>query len=334
MKLIARGLILSSALAILVPCAALAATDYVSNAADGLAHSSVYVAPGTGGTNADTAGKLAARLTTSDNIVLVMLPASAEADSGLDIATIASKLSDKLGNGKIIGIAVGNKVVGFAPSLPTGVAADQMQRASSVSNDPFTALGTFVQNIHSWQTAHPAPTPAPSGSDSGGGIPWFLVIVVIACLLVAAAAFVAFVGGSHSESASGQPHFDAPGPVRNLLVQIAGKRDQIDDPALSRLVYQICLDIEHYFKTSTVNRKSDSATFAKSLTEIDDIVTKYIEVQDNARYYTNPSQWLAKERGSLEDFSAFVLKSIQDGNDVALGSYSPDSHALPDRRDA
>ena len=161
MRDIAKASALAFVLALLAPNVAFAA-DYIKDAAEALKKSSVYVAPGTEGTDRDTAGKLQTRLRSDDNIVLVMLPSAAEAEIGADITTIATRLSQELGNQRIIGLAVGNKVVGYALSLPSGVAADRMRRARSVSNDPITALGTFAQNIHIWQAENPQPQPSPS----------------------------------------------------------------------------------------------------------------------------------------------------------------------------
>jgi len=337
LKLITKGLVLAAILVLLAPSAALAA-DPISDAAAGLSHSSVYVAPGTEGTNADTAGLLAARLTANDGIVLVMLPAGATSALGTDLSAIASALSEKLGGGKIIGLAVGNQVVGFAPSLPANVAADQMHRADSVSNDPITALGTFAQNIHIWQGENPTPAPVqPSGgSGSGAGFPFWILA------LLAGALGVVFVGlfasgklsGSLAASSDVKHHFNAPGPVKDLLDRIAAKREQINDPTLARLVYQICLDVEHYFATSSGDTKADAATFAKSLVDIDAIVAKYIDVQDNRYYWRKPDEVLDQVKESLADYSAYVLDSIKNGNDASLREFKLKAYVLAAQREA
>jgi len=160
MKRMSKAIALAVVLALLAQNAVFAG-DYITNAVQALRHSPVYVDPNTEGTDGDTAGKLQTRLNSDDNIVLVMLPSTAETELSADIHTIANRLSEQLGDQHIVGLAVGNKVVGYALSLPSGVAADQMRRAQSVSNDPITALGTFVQNIHLWQKEHPQPTPTP-----------------------------------------------------------------------------------------------------------------------------------------------------------------------------
>jgi hypothetical protein len=142
---------------LLIATSTVFAQDYITDAVNALKNAPVYVAPGTEGTDNDTAGKLQSMLRNNDNIVLIMLPEGAE--TGTDISTIVVSLSEKLGNKYIIGLAVGKKVIGYAPTLASGIAADQMRRANSVSNDQVTALGTFAQNIHLWQADNPHPTP-------------------------------------------------------------------------------------------------------------------------------------------------------------------------------
>jgi hypothetical protein len=323
-------------LVLLVAQSALAA-DYIAEAAAGLAHSSVYVAPGTAGTDSNTAAALGARLTAGDGIVLVMLPAGASAELGLDIPTIAARLSEALGGKRIIGLAVGDELAGYAPSLPSGVASDQMHRAQSVSNDPITALGTFAGNIHIWQGEHPTPTPAPvppaPGSESGSGFPIAILLVMIVVLI--GGAWLAFVlaSGKLTEQVVDGTRFNAPGPVRDLLARIALEGDRVEDPTLSRTVRQICVDIEHYFASSSGDMKGDSALFSKNLTDVDRVLTKYIDVQDNRRYYKDPDSLMVQVKEALDDFSDYVITSIRNGNEVALRAYKLNAYVLSAQRE-
>jgi len=170
MRHITKAVVPTMILAFLTASPVLAG-DYITDIVQALQRAPVYVAPYTEGTDNDTAGKLQTRLNSNDNIVLVMLPSTAEVEFGVDIYTIASRLSEQLENQRIVGLAVGNKVVGYAPNLPVGVAADQMRRAQSVSNDPITALGTFAQNVHLWQKEHPQPTSSPMPTPTPTAVP-------------------------------------------------------------------------------------------------------------------------------------------------------------------
>ena len=147
------------ALSLLVP-RSVSAGDYVIDAIEALKASNVYVAPGTEGTDYDTANKLEKTLITDDNIVLVMLPSDALV--GTDLYTIARRISEGLGNQKTIGLAVGREVIGYSLILPEGVASDKMMRANSVSHNSVAALITFTQNIHSYVMYNPQPTLVPT----------------------------------------------------------------------------------------------------------------------------------------------------------------------------
>lgn len=160
MKWVRKTLVLVLFLALLIPCGSVRAGDYVLDAIEALKTSNVYVAPGTPGTDYNTVAELQAHLREGDNIVLVVLPP--EALVGTDMYSIAQKISVGIDNNKTIGLAIGREVIGYSPLLPDGVASDKMHRASSVSNDPVTALITFTQNIHSWLEDNPQPTPTPA----------------------------------------------------------------------------------------------------------------------------------------------------------------------------
>lgn len=134
--------------------------DYVAAAVAGLRTSNVYVYPSTPGTDYNTENNLKRSLLDSDGIVLIILPSDALKDT--DVRSIAQKISSGLNNQKTIGLAVGNELFGYSIILPEGVAYDKMERASTVSIDPITALTIFTQNIHAWQTYNPQSTPTPS----------------------------------------------------------------------------------------------------------------------------------------------------------------------------
>lgn len=284
------------------------AVDYIKDAAEALKLSPVYVAPGTEGTDNDTAGKLQTRLNSDDNIVLVMLPTAAEA--GTDISTIASRLSQALGNQRIIGLAVGNEVVGYAPTLPAGVAADQMRRAKSVSNDPITALGTFVQNVHVWQREHPQPKPSPIESPSNGAPAWPLLLLFV------------LIGGIGTTIVFTTRRKAALNQVNDLLSKIAQERDRVHDWELKEALSQICVDITRYFQSGSNNKKGDALFFRDRLMEATQVLAKYIEIQDGTRYYDTPDILLEQGKDALTDFSQYVLASIKRGTNADLRAYS------------
>ena len=334
MRYIVKAAALVVVLALLVPNTVLA-QDYITDAAQALQHASVHVAPDTEGTDSDTAGRLQTRLKKDDNIVLVMLPAAAEAKLGADIPTIATRLSEALGNQRIIGLAVGNDVVGYAPTLPPGVASDQMRRAKSVSNDPITALGTFAQNMHIWQAENPQPKPSPSPLDSPqeGGLSWLVwLVIAIAGFSVAGIAIIATIRGMATQPSTERTRFRAPDHVKDLLAKIARERGQITDRELKAVLYQMCVDIEKYFASSSKDKGKDALFFRDRLTEVARVLAKYVEVQENPRYYYEPRADLERGKTSITDFSHYVLESIRRGHAVDLLDFTVDTKILQAQR--
>ncbi|OGH16432.1 MAG: hypothetical protein A3C30_04545 [Candidatus Levybacteria bacterium RIFCSPHIGHO2_02_FULL_40_18] len=329
MKHIAKAVALA-VLALLAPHVVFA--DYITDAAQALKNAPVYVAPGTEGTDKDTAGKLQERLNKDDNIVLVMLPAAAESSLGADITTIASRLSEELGNRRIIGLAVGNNVVGYAPTLPAGVAADQMRRARSVSNDPVTTLGTFVQNMHIWQRENPQLNPPPLDSPEKGGLSWFVWLGIAVVIVLVVIAVLAVVASQETESSTEKTRFRAPDQVKELLAKIVRERWQIKDSELKDALYQLCVDIERYFSSSSKDKKRDSLFFRDRLNEVAQVLAKYADVQDNPRYYTNWGEELQRGKESITDFSEYVLESIRRGSAEDLFDFRVNTNILQAQR--
>ncbi len=335
-----RSIVKTAVLAVLVLLAPtmVLAQDYITDATEALKNAPVYVAPGTDGTDNDTAGKLQTRLNKDDTIVLVMLPSAAEAELGADISTIAARLSEKLGNKHIIGLAVGNNVVGYAPTLPAGVAADQMRRAKSVSNDPVTALGTFTQNMHTWQERNPHPTVQPTVSpldqSEEGGLSWvaWLGIGVAGFFAVVGLAFLAARVTEDTPADRERTRFKAPDQVRDLLDKIARTRGQVGDKELSGTLYQMCLDLEKYFESNSKDKKRDSHFFRDRLTEVSEVLAKYIHVQQNPRYYYEPGAELERGKTSIIDFSKYVLDAIRRGHAADLLDYKVNTNILKAQR--
>ncbi|OGC58160.1 hypothetical protein A2976_00945 [candidate division WWE3 bacterium RIFCSPLOWO2_01_FULL_41_9] len=231
------------------------AQDYVSDAIEALQDNGpVYVAPDTAGTDINTAAKLQRALREGDNIVLVMLPESDGVDS--DILSIVRRLSEDLGDSSIIGLSVGRDVIGYAPTLPAGVAADQMRRANSVSNDPVTALITFAQNIHLWQgenpqpTATPLPTPTPSPVQNTERKPIWIVFLGIGIAL----ALILFLLVPRLRSLNGNVEVGASlsretqqdlVEAKNALETIYTHTKQVTRPEIRRILEEIYSIVAH-----------------------------------------------------------------------------------------
>lgn len=175
------------------------AGDYVSEAVAALQTSNVYVAPGTPGTDNETAAKLKFFLKEGDGIVLVMLPA--EAMQNTNIFDIARSISEGLNNQKIIGLAVGKELIGYSVLLPEGTVTDMMDRAENITLEPVSTLITFSQYAASWVAKNPLPTPFPtprptmqpielpkidvSTTQGKASIGFLILVLVIAIIILA-----------------------------------------------------------------------------------------------------------------------------------------------------
>lgn len=332
MRFLARTALLAVVLALLVQNMVLAG-DGITDAAQALQHTPVYIVPGTEGTDVYTSGKLQELLRNNDGIVLVMFPAAMETELG-DFSTIASRLSEKLGNQRIIGLAVGNKLVGYSLTLPVGVAADQMRRAESVSNDPITALGSFARNIHLWQANQPkqptpvpspTPTPLPSESPKEGGLSWLLWLFVV--LAAAVTVFIIYLW-YEAQNNKEEVNFEVPGPIKNPLKSIYQKRMRINDRELQERCEDLCKDIVRYFQVGSNDELQDARFIKDRLVEVLKVLDKYVDIQENPRYYFYPQAELEKGKQSIVGFSDYVLESIRRGAAVDLASYTVNTEIL------
>jgi hypothetical protein len=307
------------------------AEDYLSEVANGLKTSPVYIAPGTDGTDANTAADLRRKLNSDDNIVLVILPESAQTAIGDDLGSFVDKLSKAVGSQRIIGLTVGDQAVGYASTLPTGTAEDLMHRAASVSTSNVETLGTFVRNIHQWQTEHPeAKTTKPSAEEDGGTSLWFIISVMIALLVSVGVYFYGRL--QRSRTGESRKRFHGPEKIREQLSEIAHLRDDVTDPDLQATLYRCCADIERYFERYSSNEVLDAIAFEGHLDSVLDVLKKYVDVQNHPRDFNGPEAKLRQGKQSIEDFAEYVIESIRNGNDVNLIEYSVNTDILSAQR--
>mgnify|MGYP001610990055 CR=1 FL=1 len=291
--------------------------------------SPVYVAPGTEGTDGNTAGKLLARFTQDDFIVLVMLPASAGKEIGPDINTFATRIYNELNDGRTVGLSVGRKVVGYSPRLPAGVAADLMVRADNVSNDSVTAIGTYLQNVRRWLKENPQPTPTPlpilpqSGENGWSWLLWVVLVIIVTIIVI-----LYRMLQSTPNPDGLVVNFNVPGPIKSLLVKVTTDGQLVHDVELKQKLGKLRVDLEWYFKKCCSDEKRDAYFFKDRLKEAIRVLTKYRDAQDDPRYYNDPEEVMGMGKTALLDFCEYVLQSIKNGNDVALFGYKVDTRIL------
>lgn len=326
-------LLLSVALAIIYVAPSALAADWVTTVSDGLKHSSVYVAPGTEGTDSNTATSFEQDvLFGNDNIVLVMLPASAKAEVG-DLTSFAKQLSSAIGTQHIIGLSVGTQTLGYASQMPPGTAENAMLNATTAASNPKDALTVFVQNIHTWQREHPeAKTTAKPSSPKSGGVPWFLWLLLVIIVIGASVAIALAATARRSRSGTQHKRFKAADQINGQLSEVTALAAQVNDVAFRRTLDQCCTDIERYFQSYTSDKTGDAQTFRNHLNSVLSVLRKYIEVQNSPRYYNSPDEKMRQGKQSVTDFADYVLKSIRRGNDAGLLDYKVDTDILQAKR--
>lgn len=310
--------------ALLLGFPALAAADQqVTTVAAAISVSPVYVTPEIEGAN-DVTSELLRQLHESDYIALVLLPDGAASDPN----TFARQLSDLLQNERIIGLAIGDQLIGYAPRMPAGVADDLMRRAESVATTTPEALGTFVRNVHKWQAANPEPKPP---SPPAPPIDLSPVVPIGGAVLVAAVA----VGGvviwrknrMDQMAYAGYIRLRSPRRYRRTLKSIMRHRDELGGGSLFEALTQICKDADHYFQ----DKPGDNAAILhEDLRKIDEVLKRYLKIKASPRYYTDADALLRQGSSSILDFQDFVLKVARQGNDLAISDYTVDTGILND----
>lgn len=324
-------------LAITGPAVA-ATNDTLTTVVSALKASPVYVAPGTETTDSNTAPTLKGELTTNDDVVLVMLPQSAAGDVG-DPMSFAVSLSQQIGPQHIIGLTVGSHEVAYStsPALPASQATDLMGRAHSVSMSTVETLQSFVHYVHAWQQSNPepprpSPTTAKAKSSSGNSgiditVP-VLVGVIAACI---ALGFWRISSGGRRTSSRPTPKATVvPEGIESLLTRCRQLTSQIAPSSeLYRILSEAWSDVESYFIRSK-DAAANASIMQDHLDRVRRVLERYIDLQQNPRYYRDPDSAKARAARSLTQFAEWVLEAVRDGSDVDLASFEVDTAMLTD----
>lgn len=304
--------------------------DYITDVLNALENTNVYVDPSIDGPDKTITAKLQKIIANSSNIILVVLPDDAKENG--DIHSIANEISRKKGDQYIIGISVGNEVLGYASSLPAGVAADQMKRADSVSNDPVTALFTFSQNMNSWLAKNPQPTPTVVYEDGKEPMRLTPLIMILLISGVSSMFYVLHILIRPKKPDNEKTNFKAPVQIKTLLGEISQSRVNIEDDEFKDILQTMCLDIERYFTHESEDKDRDAVSFKERLVDVLEVVQKYVEIQNNQRYFYESQEQMTKGKESVRDFSIHVLESIRQGNAAELLDYKVNSNILQAQR--
>lgn len=294
--------------------------DYFADIASKLALSPVYVHP-EANVPADTSGKLRSLLTKNDRISLALLPGEVVEYLAMSPYEIVSRLSEELNHDRILGLAVGTEVVGYARILPDGLADEQMARAAQISNrNPVNALTAYVNYIHKWVAEHnhvlvtptpeptstpiPTPTPQPKDTPSEDGVglgTWlFGGLSTIGLLL----------GGAIYFRNRQKPNYRL--QIEGHLEKLRQLIPDIRDYELQSLLRAI----DHDAKASLISsgRQLDPGLLASNLGALTRIMNGYIQVQNNPSGYDKPQELLAQWKSGAERLHGTLDISIKQIN--------------------
>lgn len=308
---------------------AYAEDDSVEQAIEELGSSNVYIEPGTPGTTDQTESSLQSKLQSDDGIILVMIPESDE-----PITQIAKEIDDATGNDSIIGLAVGNDVLGYSTALPDGVAADLMQRADNVSTSTVEALVTFTRTTHTYEAQNPDvfdPPPPPGAAPAEDGLAiWPFVLLGVLLVVAIVAAFIVAAGRRQSSDVVRLKK--SPDQVKSELQSILNLRVSVQDQELRHAITQVVSDTESFFRRSVRSSghdtEQDAEVYLRHLRGLSDVLKRYIDIQENPRFYDEPRQLLRSGAAAVDSFGEFVLESIKRDSVTQLTRYKVDTDIL------
>lgn len=312
----------------LPPAAALAAGGDDTGLILGLKEKPVFVDEGAPGATPDTAGEILELLKSGDGIVILMLQ-----DNGNNTAeTVAADVNQRLGGNRIVGVTVGEQAAGHSTILPAGVASDLMKRASTVSVSPAETLRTFILNVHDWQARHPK-APAAKPMEDGGGNRAVLFFVIGSLVLGVTLVIIVILGlVATTEKEDTVRLKKSPDRVRDQLHKLLEVRKQIKDPTLRATLTQIASDVEAYFRRTKDAARLDQDAFAKHLDSLNDVLVKYVDVQDNPRFFDHPEDLLQSGSEAATSFAYFVLETVRREGRRSITDFRVDTNILSAQR--
>lgn len=301
----------------------------LSEIAESLQQSPIYVGEGFPGVDDAVISRLDRQLYDDDQILLVLLPrVEYEAFTADDLAR---DLSELLGDQHIVGLALGDEVVVHAPVLPTGVGTDLMDRATSLANNnPVTALSTFVQNVHKWQADNPMPTPPPppveqteENGEEGSSVAWYALGLGLAGAFVAAILWIRIMRG-RGFSVGAQA---VRGQIGSTLNAIQQQRNQVHDYELRQIIDGLVQDV-HRFLSDKSRHLSELENLGDRLEDVEEILVQYLDIQDNRIYHRRADERMQTGKEAIRAFKDSVLEKILQGSDQQLLSFRLNTNIL------
>lgn len=315
-----------------------AARDGIGDAVAALGQSNVYIEPGLPGTDGDTVVYFQGFLHSDDHIVIVMMSQSSMSDEA-----IAQEILGSLGDKEVLGLYVNGRVSAYSNWLPANVVNKAMDDAESVSSmTPKETLTTYVRLIHQYQVGHPEVFETITSTETAADNSTSFTPVAVAggSVLLAIAAIFAIVTSrkrkSKSQSVAKPAITYAPGPVQSRLLRIQKLKLDIRDTAMTSKLDTIISDIEEFFNRSVKSESRDTSkeayNFEQKLRDVVTLLERYIDIQDNPRYYDGSDQLLRSAIGSVDTLAETVLQSIKDQNSQRVLEFRVSNDLLTTQR--
>lgn len=299
---------------------AYAAEDAITTAINTLQRTNAYIAPATDGTTSTSLSEIKQVLKEGDHVVVVMVPASGTAISQSEAA---NRILSSLKEPAILVLAYDRNVDAYSNRLPDTVTVDLINRAKSIARSPVEITTVFVNEVHKYQAAHPDPTPEPStpsastSPQSQPGFNWLILVVIVVAVVLVAETGVAI----YTKIRDPYPVRHAPSLVGEKLHAIKRLMPQINDSRLVNDLARIVKDSGAFFKRAKDVSQSDIQGFARRLGTAIDLLTKYIDIQNEPEYAPVPpgaDVLLDHGRIAIKGLSDSILKAIRDGNAGAV----------------
>jgi hypothetical protein len=283
--------------------------------------SSVYIAPGTEGTNSDTAAMLERQILESDQIVIVILPSDAESTSE-EVQQLTQDIADKLDDSAVVGISIGESYDAASDLLPAGVADELMKKADTVSQSPIDTMSTFIRNVHNWERLHPdqvvkTETVEVAPSD---GINPVVPIGGVSVLVLSGALITALILRRRRRIPQKRVKYTAPGVLNDSVSALmrASQSREIKDTEMAEAIIDVCRHSEAYFNKLSRSDRRDTAqidAFQSNFERIRRIVDTYGNTVREPEYA--PSDPIIIKKKSVEAVNAFaekILHSVRSKN--------------------
>ncbi len=322
---VALGLLMALA-APATPSAAYAAS-YLNEAVQALQSGSVYVSPLAPGTNAGTKAQLERQIGGSD-IAVAVLPREAVNETGGDIVTFTREVAVQSGKPTVV-VSLGGDLEAVSTVLPTGKASQLANAAERETPSVETALGDFIAEVRTGKAPQPPQASVPEEGEGGFGL-----LSILGLVLLLIGVFLVFRLWVRMQGSSGSPRVksQAPDTVKALLAEIVELSQEVQDTQMRKHLDLARIDTEQLFirlKRSGSNRIHEiTAMYEGSLKAIRDVLVKYLDIQENPRYFEKPQDRLAEGREAAAQLAAGVLKNVQEVERGALTDFRVNTKIL------